>query len=458
MNNTKKTNITLIITTIGSFLTPFMGSAINVALPAIGREFNLNAVTLSWVPTSYLLAAAISLVPIGRIADITSRPRIFLYGVITFGGFSFIGGLSNNAVLFMACRVIQGLGGAMIFGTAVAILTSVFPAQQRGKALGINVAGVYLGLSLGPFLGGFLTQHFGWRSIFYTNTLLSIIMLILILGILGLKEEKQIPAHFDYLGTLIYSPSLFFLMYGFSLLPGISGAFMILAGVVLTILFIRIELTNPYPLFDVGLFRLNPAFFYSNLAALINYSATNAVTFLLSLYLQYVKSYSPQGAGAILIAQPVTMTLLSPLAGRLSDRIQPAVIASLGMGITALGLFLLNFINNNTPINIIILCLIILGFGFALFSSPNTNAVMSSVAKEYYGIASSTLATMRLLGQMTSMAIVMLIFSTLMGRIKITPEVYPLYLKSTKVCLVFFTVLCVVGILASLKRGRINKS
>ncbi len=458
MENKQQNNITLIITTIGSFLTPFMGSAINVALPAISKRFNMDALTLSWVPTSYLLAAAMSLVPIGRIADITGRQRILLYGVIVFGAFSFLGGVSQSSTIFMMCRVLQGVGGAMIFGTAVAILTTVFPANKRGRVLGINVSGVYLGLSLGPFLGGFLTQQLGWRSIFYTNAYLSIIMLILILCFLRRAEGNLTKSGFDYKGTMIYGPMLFFLMYGFSLLPNRLGSIMIVVGVLLTFLFIRLELKSSSPLFSVGLLKLNPAFLFSNLAALINYSATNAVTFLLSLYLQYLKGYAPQSAGVILIAQPVTMTLLSPLAGRLSDRIQPAIIASLGMGLTALGLFLLNFIESYTPISIIILCLIILGFGFALFSSPNTNAVMSSVAKEHYGIASSTLATMRLLGQMTSMGIVMLIFSMSLGRVKIVPEFYTLFLRSMKICFAFFTILCAIGIFASLKRGRISRN
>jgi len=455
-NNPQK-NIILLVTTIGSFLTPFMGSTINIALPAVGREFNMNALMLSWVPTSYLLAAAMSLVPIGRIADITGRQRIFFYGVIIFGIFSLFGGLANNQILFMTCRVLQGIGGAMIFGTAVAILTSAFPANQRGRVLGINVSGVYLGLSLGPFLGGLLTQQLGWRSIFYVNACLGFLMLFLMWGFLKIEKPTSTNNQFDYLGTIIYSPMLFFIMYGFSLLPGISGAMMIIFGIFLTFIFIKWELKASIPLLNINLFKLNPIFFFSNIAALINYSATNAIAFLLSLYLQYIKGYSPQNAGIILIAQPVTMTILSPLAGKLSDRIQPAIITSIGMGLTATGLFLLNFLQNTSSINIIILNLIMLGLGFALFSSPNTNAVMSSVEKEYYGIASSTLATMRMLGQMSSMGIVMFIFSLTLGRVKIIPEIYPLFLQSIKSTFIIFTALCIIGIFASLKRGRIKR-
>lgn len=454
--NSPHNNVVLLVTTLGSFLTPFMGSTINIALPAIGREFNMNALMLGWVPTSYLLVAAMSLVPVGRIADIRGRKRIFLYGVIIFGLFSLLGGLTKNLYLFMVCRVIQGIGSAMIFGTSVAILTSVFPANQRGRVLGINVAGVYLGLSLGPFLGGILTQQLGWRSIFYVNAILGLLILCLSWKFLKPETIDSENRSFDYLGTLIYCPMLFFIMYGFSLLPVIFGILIIIIGFVLTYIFIRWESKTTTPLFNINLFKSNSVFFFSNMAALINYSATSAVSFLLSLYLQYIKGYSPQNTGVILIAQPLTMTILSPLAGRLSDRIQPAIIASIGMGLTALGLFALNFLQATTTINMIIYCLLILGLGFGFFSSPNTNAIMSSVEKTYYGIASSTLATMRLLGQMSSMGMVMLIFSLTLGRVKITPEIYPVFLNAVKISFIVFTILCIIGIDASLKR-RIHK-
>jgi len=455
--DTQKRNIILFVTTIGSFLTPFMGSSLNVALPAIGNEFNINALLLSWVPTSYLLAAAMCLVPIGRIADIIGRQKVFFYGVIIFGIFSFLCSMARNFLFFIVCRVFQGIGGAMIFGTAVAILTGIFPIQQRGRVLGINVAGVYLGLSLGPIFGGILTQNLGWRSIFYLNAFLGFLMFFLIILFLKLEKEKVTLKNFDNIGTLFYSPMLLLLMYGFSLLPQILGFVLLLIGIIFLFIFIRYEMNAVQPLLNVGLFKANPIFLFSNLAALINYSATSAVSFLLSLYLQYIKGYQPQQAGIILIAQPLTMTLLSPVAGRLSDRIQPQIIASAGMGLTGLGLFFLSFINSSVSVDSIIIYLLILGLGFALFSSPNTNAVMSSVEKANYGIASSTLATMRLLGQMSSMGIVMLIFSLVLGRIKITPEGYPLFINALKIAFYIFTGLCIFGVYASLKRGKIKR-
>jgi MFS family permease len=191
-------------------------------------------------------------------------------------------------------------------------------------------------------------------------------------------------------------------------------------------------------------------------AAFIHYSATFAVAFFLSLYLQYIKMLNPQNAGMILVFQPVVMAVCSPFAGRLSDRIEPRIVASMGMALTAAGLFLLTFLHGSTALGFIIADLILLGLGFALFSSPNTNAVMSSVEKRFYGVAGGTLGTMRLTGQMLSMGIAMLIFAVHIGHTQITPEYYPLLLKSTRSAFILFGILCSGGALASFARGRVH--
>lgn len=341
----------------------------------------------------------------------------------------------------------------MIFGTSVAILTSVFPAGERGKALGINVASTYFGLSLGPVLGGFMTQHLGWRSIFLVNVPLGLIVIALIFWKLKGEWAEAKGEKFDFIGSAIYSFSLVAIMYGFSLLPAISGAWLILAGALGILSFIRWEIGAESPVLNVNLFKNNKVFTFSNLAALINYSATFAVGFLLSLYLQYIKVLSPRDAGLILVSQPIVMAVLSPFAGRLSDRIEPRIIASAGMALTVLGLSLLTLLNEKTALEFIMASLILLGFGFALFSSPNTNAVMSSVEKRFYGVASATLGTMRLTGQMFSMGIAMLIFAIYIGKVQITPEYYPHFLTSVKTAFIIFAALCFGGIFASLARG-----
>jgi len=210
------------------------------------------------------------------------------------------------------------------------------------------------------------------------------------------------------------------------------------------------------PVFDLKVFRKNRTFTFSNLAALIHYSATFAITFFLSLYLQYIKGLSPQTAGVILISQPVVMALLSPVSGRLSDRIEPRIVASMGMGITALGLFFFTLLNEHTALSSIVIILIFIGFGYGLFSSPNTNAIMSSVDKRFYGVASGSVATMRLLGMMISMGIATVILTVFVGRVQITAETYPSFVKGVRAAFIIFSALCVAGVFSSLARGSLH--
>ena len=455
-NNAVNKSTALLIATLSSFLTPFMGSSMNIALPSIGKELALNAVVLSWVATAYLLAAAMFLVPFGKIADIQGRKKIFTYGILVYTLASLLCALSTSAIWLIGCRILQGIGSAMIFGTGVAILTSVFPVGERGRALGISVAATYTGLSVGPVLGGFLTQHFGWRSIFLANVPLGLVIIPLVVWRLKGEWAAAKGESFDFIGSTIYGLSLVVVMYGFSLVPALPGAWLILLGVLGILAFVRWETRASSPVLNMSLFRHNTVFAFSNLAALINYSATSAVGFLLSLYLQYVKVLSPQNAGLVLVSQPVMMAIFSPLAGRLSDRIEPRIVASAGMALTTAGLLPFIFLNERTPLEFIVASLVLLGFGFALFSSPNTNAVMSSVEHRFYGVASATLGTMRLTGQMLSMGIAMLILAVYVGKVQITPPYYALFLTSLKTAISVFAVLCFLGIFASLARGKVR--
>ncbi len=453
----KATRLTaLIIASLSSFITPFMISSINIALPVIGKEFQVDAVLLSWVATAYLLAAAVSLVPFGKLADIYGRKKVYMIGMSLFTITSFLSAVSISAPMLIVFRIFQGAGSAMVFATGIAILTSVYPPEERGKVLGIAVAAVYIGLSCGPFFGGFLTQHFSWRSIFLINIPFGVIILLLIF--LKLKGEwtGAEGERFDLTGTIIYGTGIFAFMYGITLLPAILSIVLILTGLVGVVVFVKWETVVLNPVFEVNLFITNRTFAFSCLAAVINYSATFAVSFLLSLYLQYIKGLSPQNAGLVLVSTPVMMAIFSPFAGRLSDRIEPRVIASLGMGFTAVGLVLLILLDNNSVLMYIIASLMILGFGFALFSSPNMNAIMSSVDKRFYGIASASVGTMRLLGQMLSMGIVTLIFALFIGRAQITPDYFPALIKSVRVAFIVFSSLCISGIFFSLYRGRLR--
>jgi len=443
----------LAVSMVSSFLTPFMASGINVAMPFIAKEFGLSAVAIGWVVTAYMLAAAMFLVPFGRLADLVGRKRIFALGIgVNIAGTA-LAALAPSALFLILGRAVQGVGGAMIFGTGVAILTSVYPPGERGHALGLNTASVYTGLSLGPVLGGFLVHAWGWRSVFWATMPIAAAALALTLVRLKGEWADARGEGFDFTGSVIFGSGLVALMYGFSRLPSLLGVSLTAAGILALAGFVLFELRVGTPLLDLRLFRHNRIFAFSNLAALFNYSATSAVAFLMSLYLQYVKGLPPQKAGLVLVAQPVIMALASPFAGRLSDRSEPRLIASLGMALSAAGLLLFSFLGTGTGFGFIVASLVCLGLGFGLFSSPNTNAVMCSVEKRHLGIASAALGTMRLTGQMLSAGTTMMIFALVMGRAPIEPSVYPLFLRSARVAFLFFAALCVAGVFASMARG-----
>ena len=457
MTHKRKFPIVLLATTISSFTTPFMGSSVNVALPMIARDFSMNALSLSWVASSFLLAAAIMLVPLGRLADIYGRKIFFLSGSLIFALSSLLCIWSWSENVFIAMRVMQGIGGAMIFSTGTAMLISAYPAGERGKMLGINIAAVYVGLTVGPLIGGLLTQHLGWKTIFIFNAALGATAAGLAAWMPKEEQPEAQGERFDLAGSFLYAISLFTLMYGFSQLPSPKGAALIAVGLLCLTFFIRQQLKKPFPLLNIHLFLDNRVFALSNLAALINYCATFAITFLLSLYLQHVKLLTPSQAGFVLVVEPLLQAVFSPMAGRLSDCYEPRIISSIGMFLTVIGLLGLIFIAPETPLYYILLCLALLGIGFALFSSPNVNAIMSSVENKFYGIASAMQATMRLVGQMLSMGIAMLVFAWIIGNRSITHENSALLIVSAKIIFGILAVTCLAGVFASLARGRVHK-
>jgi EmrB/QacA subfamily drug resistance transporter len=451
--STSKKSI-LLVATFAAFLTPFLGSAVNLALPSIGKDLNANAIQLGWVISSFILSSAIFLLPFGRYADIIGRKKLFSLGILLFAISTSLILFSHSIISLIVLRVFQGLSSAMITGTSLAIITSVFEPGERGRALGINITAVYLGLSCGPVIGGLLTQYFGWRSIFAFLVPFAVISLILIKHRIKTEWADASGEKFDWLGSLIYGIALLCFMYGFSRLPSGTGWIFIVVGLIMAILFLIAEKMTLNPVFDLSLILHNRVFAFSGIAALIHYSATSATGFFVSLYLQYLKELDARTAGLIMISQPIAMTLLSPLAGKLSDKKNPGVIASAGMGLTATGLILLCFIKETTPNYLIVSLLVMMGIGFGLFSSPNSNAIMSSVEKRHLGVASGVVGTMRMIGQMMSMGIAMMLISVYIGEKPINLSTYPGLVSAMRTGFIIFSILSVFGIFASLARNK----
>ncbi len=445
-------NSVLLVTTFAAFLAPFLSSAVNLALPAIGKDLHANAIGLGWVVSSYILSTAIFLMPFGRLGDIVGRKKVFFLGILLFTISTFLIIFSHSILSLIILRIFQGFASAMIFGTSLAIITSVYQPGERGKAMGINITATYLGLSCGPVIGGLLTQYLGWRSIFIFLVPFGLVSLILIRLKIKTEWAEAVGEKFDFRGSFLYGIALASFMYGFSRLPSSLGWILILIGMTLAVIFLLVENKISNPVFDIRLILNNRVFAFSGIAALINYSATSAISFFISLYLQYLKGLDARSAGLIMISQPIAMTLLSPLAGKLSDKRNPGIIASIGMGITASGLLLLCFITQLTPNYIIVLLLLLMGAGFGIFSSPNSNAIMSSVEKRYLGIASGVVGTMRMVGQMMSMGIAMMLIAIFIGEQSINPSTYPGLISAMRTGFIVFSVLSLLGIFASLAR------
>jgi EmrB/QacA subfamily drug resistance transporter len=455
----KKKQISILaIVAITSFMGTFLISSVNIALPAIEKSFSLNAVTLSWVLTSFLLATAMFLLPVGRWSDLTGIRGMFKVGVFMFTFSSLLCGFALSGFWLILFRFIQGIGAAFTSTTGPAILVSAFLPQYRGRVLGISVSAVYLGLAFGPFAGGLLTQYLGWRSIFFVASGFGLFTTVIALLFLG-KDVIQ-PAQgkkIDLKGTLFYMAGLVLLVYGSSHIPTMAGWLMMATGTLALIVFWILENRSAMPVLNTKLFTHNRLFAYSNLAALINYSATFAIIFLLSLYLQKIMGLLPYDAGIVLVVQPVVMALFSPVAGRLSDRIQPRYLATLGMGMCTIGLFVFSFLSASTPIWHVVTNLIWVGLGFAFFSSPNMNTIMSSVEKNQYGLASGSAATMRVLGQITSMTIATLFFAGFIGNQAVVAVSDDLFLKAVKWAFISFTLLSTAGIYYSFNRGKLQR-
>lgn len=453
MTGRREKRTLLFVSSLASFLVPYTVSSLNIALPAISGAFGLDAVTLGWVTSAYMLTAAVCIVPFGKLADMYGRKRFFLAGNVLFVAGSLFAAASWAGYALIAARIVQGLGGAMVFSTSIAIITAVFSPGERGRAIGIVTATVYAGLSLGPFLGGILTQHAGWPSIFLLNVPLGVAVIALTLTRIPGEWADLGQREFDLAGSVLYGLMLIGCIYGLTLLPSTSGLIWMSAGLVLLLAFWWWEHRSPHPVLDPALFSKNHVFLYSNLAALINYAMVFAVGFLLSLYLQFNRGLDPQTAGIFLVAQPVVQTLVSPAAGHLSDSIDPRVLATAGMAFSTAGLGILAFLSTDTPLVVILGGLVILGIGYGLFSSPNTNAIMSSVGVHHLGIASGMVSTMRAIGQMVSLAIAMVVFSVVIGTVQISPAVYPELQQSVNLSFSVFFVLGLIGIWASYTRG-----
>ncbi len=443
----------LFVTTISVFATAFAGSSVSVALPLIGTEFQLGGVHLNWVVSAYVLTTAALAMPLGRLADRWGRQLVFTVGMVLFTLASALGALAPDANWLIAARGLTGIGGAMSFATVTAVLVNAFPPEQRGKVLGINIAAVYFGLSIGPVLGGFVIQLWGWRSLLWVHTLLSAVVVAVLLARHAGNDKEHHPGRFDYIGAGLSTAGLVLLLIGMSD-PAGKGLIVIVAGIVLLAVFWFAELKVANPIFPVRLMLENRTFGFSILASMFSYSSTFGVAVFLSFYLQVIRGLEPGQAGLFLLVQPLVQAVFTPIMGRLSDRVAPRTLASLGIAFVAVGLALFVWLGTETPLAVVVVGLVVLGLGFALFSSPNTNAIMGSVEKKFLGLASGTVAAVRVVGQMLSMGLVLILMAVFLGAAPVSAATAVPFLAAQSWSFGISATLCALGVIASLARGK----
>ncbi len=416
--------LVLINICIGGFLAPLSLSATLVAVPAIAHDLHANAVYASWIPTAFLLSNLITLLPAGRLSDSYGRKYFYILGTSVFLLSSVLAGLATSIEALLLFRVIQGMGAAMFFSTSMAIVSSVFSGHGRGAALGWMVASVYTGLTCGPLLGGWLTEHYGWHSVFLFQVPLSFLTILLSLFYMKGEWRSQEPVKLDWWGSLLLATWVLSLFAGLTSLPQHSAFIYLFIAIIFFLAFIRHSSVSANPIIRLKLVWQNHSLSRSLLSAVFMYSANYGLMFLLGLYLQYNRGLSPSDAGKMLMLQAVVMAVVAPVAGRLSDRYSPRKLATGGCLLAAFGTFMLLFVDQSRSLIYIGTALMILGLGFGLFSTPNSNSIFGSVAETKLGIVSALLNLARMMGQMMGMAMITLLISFYIGKTKINPDQY----------------------------------
>ncbi len=436
--------------TSAQFAVPFMISSVGVALPVIGREFAADGVTLSLVESVFLGVSAMCVLVFGRASDMIGRAWIFLGGLTIFSLATVALGFTQSIEALIAVRAVQAFGGAMQMSSSLAILIEGFPPQKRGRVLGIALAGVYLGISAGPFLGGLITHAWGWRWVFFLGAIPCFSALFMGFTIIERDFRRSVDP-FDWTGTFVSMLTIGLFVIGGANMNNALGLPLIGISVVALIVFLKLESQKPYPLLDLNLFRSNATFRNGNLLQFFNYSSTFGMTFLMSLYLQFGHGMSPATAGRILVIQPLIQSALSPLCGRLADRFSSGPLVTGGMLLNVVGLGWASTFNLDTPILSVMLVLGILGLGIALFAAPNMNLIMSSIRTEQNGVATAVTGQMRTLGMTTGMVAISMALAYKVGDQVLNAASFPAFNQAMQLILLGFCATAVLGTALSLR-------
>jgi EmrB/QacA subfamily drug resistance transporter len=424
-------------------------ASVNIAIPDLATDLQANGKMVAWLPTLFILSSVIFMLPAGKLADNYGRKRIYTYGLALNAFSSLMCGIGTNMEWVLFWRFVQGGAAAMIFGTGVAIITSVTPSHKRGAALGITAACIYVGLTVAPAVGGWLTELWGWRSVFLFQVPIVIALLVLIKLYLKGEWKSAEKSKYDWWGTLIFAVFASALVFGLSALPSMFGFVLLALSVSSLFLFVLHQSRSRRPLIRVQMFQESRVFSMSLTTSLLMYASNFPLVFLMSLYLQYVSGFSPSEAGQIILIQALAMAIMAPLSGKLADRFQPRLVATLGCAIVACGLFALSGMRLDTSATYIAGSLLLIGIGFGLFSTPNNNAIMGATKAHELGAASASMNLARTIGNLISMSLVNLMVHYYIGDAQFSEAQNPALILTVELAvnmsLVFVVIACVIS-------------
>lgn len=447
MNENRKYIYIILTAAIGSFTMAYASNGLSVILPTLASYFHISNILENWIVYIYLLVLSVAGVPLAKICGRYGLKSSFKLGLIIFSLGSLISILSFDVVVMIMGRILQAIGATMTFVTNVSMITAEIPVNNRGRALGINVTGVYLGITISPTISGILVQNLSWRFVFLITILLAMISYCLLCKIDD--EWKLEEAGLDKIGSVIYVFGIGLLLYGFTILNTHIGVALVVTSLILLAIFVRYELKRENPVYEMRLFK-NVNYTTSNIVALIAYLSTYVVSYVLNYHFQYIMALDAQTSGLILISTPVMMLLIAAQAGKLSDRINPAILQLLGVTLITIAIALISQISYTTPIYMIVIAMIIQGIGHGFFSTPNNNIILSSVDnKKDIPTASASVATVRNLGQSFSLGILTVTFAFIMGNVEIQPSNYDLLVQSNQTTMLIITALSILAIVLS---------
>jgi MFS family permease len=443
----------MICTLAGAIITPLMSTMLNLALVDIGDDFGRGSHDLGYINTLFLLGSVIAMVPAGRLSGIAGMRRIYVTGLAITAAAASLAALSPSFWFLVGCRFVIGFGSAMMNVTSIAMLTYVYPESRRGWALGMNVTAVYLGLTLGPTLGGVISDSVGWRGCFALIICLCAFSMTFVRGIR--YEIRPTPDDsMDWKGSVLWGISIFVLMSGVVNITETWAAAAVPAGAVLLALTLLRFSRSPSPVLNMRLFRIK-TFTRSGFAAFLNYGASYCVQFFLSLYLQSIGALTATQAGLLLLVQPAIQVALSAKMGAVSDRMEDKrLLPTAGMAIMSAGIAMFIFIGTEFDIWYVVAMMCLIGTGMGVFSSPNTSVIMSSAPPQYRGEASGVVAVMRQTGMMVSMGIAMACISMIMGSADgLEPERYGVFADTIHAAFTICLGMCLAGMALSWSRG-----